>query len=698
MGLPSDVGGLSAELKHRPSSQYGDRTSGWSRLFGADHLSVGVIARDRLSILAVLWALMAFVLRPMLEAAHYGRGGPLAGLYQTIDNPLGFAMIFGFSQWLSVALLVVIVAVAHVRMCFGRAAGAAPDSLERWAVFPLAYVAALVFGYLAFFWTPVTTFTIITHDSFIFFDASYRILNGETAHVDFPTVLGAATLYLPALGAWLADGYGGSIELASAPVALLAGLAMAHAGLGRLPTGATATLIVVVFLVAVPAAIIGLPALEHRVSHTFIEGEPVVLAENLSHAMFYNRWGWAMLVPMFTYLAPRVGGTASDRDMARSWLADTLVMATLLTFLFYTKITFFAVGCASALLYAWLNPQPWRTLAVGVGASLVAVLAIGLAGGFLGAYLQELWTVAQISGGKTNTLLVIVRQNLLPLLVAVLPLGAVALEKRFTWQDGVVCGFMMLMSLFIILQNAQLTNIVTLTALAGYGLARYWSAGRSLLGRYLVVSAFLISTLAIIFDRSIIMVDQAIASRREEVREPAHWAGIPAMKRVYIAEREGAFDRLQSAENDIELMEEFHLVNRIGSKEYMRQGEYMIGLMSGMAELEAVMRPGDSVASLDMANPFPFLMNARSAHGSYITLDGDRTISEDLHPDPEVLFADTDHVMIPKVAMLQHTVELVNELYDGWLTENYEQRNETVYWVRYSFRRSDVPASSLNLR
>lgn len=658
---------------------------------------LGQMLRDRVTILSAFWVIVAFVLRPMLEAAHYGRGGPLEGFYHDMGNPLGFAMMFGFSQWLSMALPVVLIGLLHVRLSFSKSPEvmAWRRALERWSAFPLAYTFALTVSYLAFFWTPTTTFTIITHDSFIFFDASYRILNGERPHIDFPTVLGAATLYLPAIGAWLAGGFGGSVELASAAVAMMAGLAIAHAGVGRYPSGVVSALVLVCFLTAVPASILGLPA---GSSHTFIGGEPVVLTEGLSHAMFYNRWGWALLIPMFAYLAPRVHAPTGRVWPAPSWLTDALVMSAILAFLFYTKVTFFAVGSVCAVLYAFLNPRPWRTLAVGIGVSLGLVLTFGISLGILGAYLQGLWAVAQISGGKTNTLLEVIRQNLPLMLVAVLPFGALALENKLTWKDGLVGGFIMVMSLCTILQNAQLSDIVTLSVLSAYGVARFWSSSDANLGRYLVVSAFMISTLGFVFNRSIAVVDQAIASRREEVREPAPWADIPAMRGIYIAERENAFKLLKDATNDIELLEAYHYVNRMGRKESMRQGEYMVALMEGVQELEAVMRPGDSVATLDMANPFPFLMHARSAGGSYITLDADRTISERLHPDPEVLFADTDHVMIPRAAMLQHTIQFVNEVYGDWLTENYEQREETLYWTRYSFKRSEIVASTLNLR
>src|SRR5262249_42892095 len=128
------------------------------------------------------------------------------------------------------------------------------------------------------------------------------IFQGEVPSVDFPTALGAVTLYLPALGAWLGGHYAGSVELASAIFALIIGLAIAQAGAGRLPVVVTSLLVGLVFLLVVPLAIIGSKEGE---ALTVIDGEAFVINDNLTYAMFYNTWGWAALIPVFAWLAPR---------------------------------------------------------------------------------------------------------------------------------------------------------------------------------------------------------------------------------------------------------------------------------------------------------------------------------------------------------------------------------------------------------
>lgn len=632
------------------------------------------LVSDRIGLLILFWALVAFGLRPALMAAHQGAAVPLlAGL---AADPAGLARLVGAVQWLSMILPVGALAIWHLRL-------APTADVRRTFAIPAAYALLLAAGYLAFVWTPVTYLSMITSDSFIFFDAIYRIGQGDVPHADFPTALGAASLYLPWLGSVFAGGYAGSVELISAPLALLIGLACAHAGMRRFPTGVTAGLAALVFLVTVPATLLGL---WYGDSHTFIDGQAVVLADNSTYAMFYNRWAWAAILPLLCYLAPRqapTGETEAERD--RSLMIEAAVMAVLLAFLFYLKVTYFMVGGAAAVIYAFMNARPWRTLAIGGGVTLALVVGVGLASGLLLPYLRDLAFVAKINAGKTDTLLTIMAENMTAILLALSPLGVLAALGRFEWRDALIGGFLALASVFLLVQNAQLFDMITLASLAAYGLARVWS-GDNRIARLAVAGAFLLTITPPMIDRNLGLIQQTSGARREEVRAPAAWAEIPTMRGVMLAERENMFDGIAAAKTENELIDAFTLSNRMKRKEVARQGEYMAALMAGMDDLKTAMKPGDSIVTLEMANPFPFLMGARTAKGSYLTLDGERTISLSTHPKPEDMFADADHVMIPRQS--SRTVDIANRLYDAWLTTHYAERVESLYWVRYSHRKA----------
>jgi hypothetical protein len=337
------------------------------------------LATDRYGLLLLLWGVVAFVVRPALLAAHAGAvGWPYAEIRNAMD-PVALAHTASVIQWVAFTGLVALAVIAHIRYSTANPAAFAGDA-SRFRI-AAAYALLLMAGYLLFLWSPASVFTIITHDSLIFFDSTYRISNGLVPSSDFPTALGAAQLYLPAWAAWLIGGYGGSVELASVWVAVGLGLACAAIGAQRMPIAVTAVLLGVVFLVTVPAAMLERWGGE---SQTLVNGETEILADNLSWAMFYNRWGWAALIPLFMVLVPR-----RDRSTAPG-LGEIAVLAAVLTFLFWLKVSYFAAGLGAAAVYAFLNPGMWRTLAIGGAMTAAGIVAIGLMTGNLLAYINDI--------------------------------------------------------------------------------------------------------------------------------------------------------------------------------------------------------------------------------------------------------------------------------------------------------------------
>jgi hypothetical protein len=125
----------------------------------------------------------------------------------------------------------------------------------------------------------------------------------------------------------------------------------------------------------------------------------------------------------------------------------------------------------------------------------------------------------------------------------------------------------------------------------------------------------------------------------------------------------------------------------MGRLQPLRQLEYMETLVAGADELRRVMKPGESVVTLDMSNPFNFMLGARPARGSWLTMDAGRTLTEELHPAPKDIFADADHVMIAKLSLTYTSSMLAMKVYAPWLAQHYAERVETPYWVRFSHRK-----------
>lgn len=662
MANPSDAGGVMPPR----------RNTSWLRLAG-----------DRLVWIGLVWLLLAFVLRPAAMAAHYGDGAGLAGWIGQNAEGAVLARLAGFMQWASLAGLILLLALGHV-----RALAAMPARANAFAGRLLAgagYAVAFCVGYLAFIWTPTTAVSLMLHDSFIFFDAIHRIDHGQRPSVDFPTALGAAMLYLPWLGSRLAGGYAGAIELSSAMVALLLCLACAQACAARQGAAVTAVLVAAVFLIVVPVMLEGYHAPS---SNTYEAGEYAGLNEYFANAMFYNRWGWGALIAVFAFLTPR------EKEQAAP-IAEIVTLGLILAFLFWVKISYFAVAGAAAVLYAFLGARPWRTLMVGAGVSLAGILAVALFTGNLLPYIADVLDVGRVSGFRVTDVAGLVKGNLLELILGMAPFLAIGLLGKLRQEDYWIAGLILLGTLFIINQNAQTSGLPTLLAASAYAVWRLRRDGSRPL-RILAALAFALPAATYVMDRGSGLLGQTTVARREEARPPPLWADIPALQNVYAQERENMIARVEAADTIDEKLQVLRGMALLGRRQFLRSAEYMATLTNAIEELRPVMRPGETVVELDFASPLAFLTETRPAKGYWITFDDGRTIDEKTYPEPETLFADADHVLSPKLFVEPDTGARLRLLYSDWLDANYGVRVETPYWTRWSHRKAGLrPATQL---
>lgn len=644
-----------------------------SRLAGVVGIARFLVA-DRIGLALLAWLLIAFVVRPVILSAHYDGGGFANDWLRASFAPRQLAQIAGATQWASLAGLILVMALAHVRFA---GLDAMQSARGRFAV-GSAYGVALTLGYVAFIWTPVTAVSLMLHDAFIFFDAIHRVDHGQIPSSDFPTPLGAAMIYLPWLGSKLSGGYAGAIEISSALVAVFLCLACAQAGARRFPPAVTAILVAAIFLMVVPAMLEGYLVPD---SMTIEAGEPTGIGDEYALAMFYNRWGWGAIIAMFAFLTPR----PDDRPTP---IAEIVTLGLLLVFLFWLKLSYFAVGAGVALLYAFLGPQPWRTLAIGGGVCVGGIALIALVTGNLFAYVSDMLLTSKVSGARFLGIFGLVKDNLLDLLTACSAMIVIGLTRRLTWQDFAIVGLVVFGSLFIINQNAQASGVPTLLVVGAYAIWRVSGDDNRVL-RLVAVVALALPALALILERSLGLLGQTMVARREEARPPPAWAGIAAMKGVFAQERESMFDTASSAKQGDQLSSH-RAMAMYGRRQILRSGEYMQTLMAGMEDLRPVLEPNESVVVMDFASPLAFLMQVRPAKGYWITFDDGRTISEEVAPEGDVLFQDADHVMMPRMFMEPDTAITLRNLYSDYLDGAYAQRVETTYWVRWSHRKADT--------
>jgi len=653
MADPSDAGG---ELPPRPPSFS-------LRLLG-----------DRLVWIGLAWLLLAFVLRPAAMAAHHGDVAGIAGWIRQHAEGAALARLAGFAQWGSLAGLVLLLAVGHVR--FVATMPARAQTFGGRLALGAAYAVTLSVGYVAFVWTPTTAVSLMLHDSFIFFDAMHRIDHGQRPSVDFPTALGAAMLYLPWLGSKIAGGYAGAIELSSAAVSLFLCLACAQACAARHGAAVSAVLVAAVFLIVVPVMLEGYDA---PASVTSESGEYVRLEDYFANAMFYNRWGWGALIAVFAFLTPRKKGQDAP-------IAEIVTLGLILAFLFWLKVSYFAVAGAAAVLYAFLGAKPWRTLMVGAGVALAGIITVALFTGNLFAYVGDVLAVGGVSGLRFSDIADLIKDNLLELLLGIAPLLAIGLMGRLQRDDFWIVGLILLGTLFIINQNAQTSGLPTILVASAYAVWRLRNDESRPL-RVLAALAFALPAATYVMDRASGLLGQTTVARREEARPPPLWADIPALRHVYAQEREDLIVRVEAVDSAQDKLAAFRSMALFGRRQYLRSGEYLGTLKTAMNELRPVLKPGETVVELDFASPLAFLTNTRPAKGYWITFDDGRTIDDETYPDPSMLFADADHVLSPRLFVEPDTAARLRKLYSAWLDANYGERVETPYWTRWSGRK-----------
>lgn len=629
------------------------------------------VAGDPVFVLALIWAVLAFALRPWLMAIHYGEAHAPAWLASA--NPKTLSSIAAGAQWLSLAGLLTLLTLVQLRI-----SRALPDiAATRHCAFAagVSYALACAVGYLAFVWTPTTAVSLMLHDAFIFFDAIYRIDQGQVPSHDFPTSLGAACLYLPALAAWMTGGFGGAIELASCWVALCLGAACAYGAAQRHSAWIVAALVTSIFLVVTPAILEGY---ESSASQTLVAGEFAPVGDKSAVAMFYNRWGWGAMIALFAFLGPA-------REKRRA--AEVFVFAAIIVFLAYLKASYAVVAVAAAAIYAFGGDRPWRTLALGAACVAAGFLAIGLVLGNLFDYVGDVFFVTRVSGGRVYEMFGAIGENLIEFAVAVAPWAVLVVQRRATRYDHAVAALTILGSLFLINQNAQSHGIPTLMALSAYCLLPRQGETANGPARAIALAAFVVLTAHTCFDRATGLLGQVALARSEESRGAPPWvAAMPMLKGVYAQEREAVLPELETAQTLDQRRQAYLDVAMLGARQVLRTGDYMRTLAAAKADLESVMSRKESVALLDFSNPLDFIMNGRPGRGFWITFDEGRTISEDVRPTPEALFADIDHVMIPKVWVEPDTAVQLRAYYEPWIAQHYRDRAETAYWVRYSHR------------
>lgn len=517
---------------------------------------------------------------------------------------------------------------------------------------------------------------LATHlgDLLTFLDAAHRLAGGQVPNRDFHSPLGPLAYALLALG-YVWSGFGGMMLLATALFAVLLLPLAIYSCLSRLPWPiALAFGLYIIVLSVAPAAI----------------GE---VAPRPMFAMFYNRFGYALLSLLFLFVLPRQQGLGSR------WL-DIAVMAASWLLLFYLKITYAAVGAAFLVALAWF-PHVRREAIGALVAAAVGVLVVELFWGGTAGYIGDIRAAASATGTVRGGVVGLLATTVNNIQGAYL-FGAVlllALVNRIRYDYMLLCLFMGAAGILLDRHNAQGPGILTfipgaLVATLAPRREADGAVGRSMLGSILLVGALV---LPIAVGAAGNLAFHFLTAVRQR---PPEFAG-PRFPNLMIAQAPTSTAAQPSAAvidagehgcgpvNPARL----NLDNRRG-QETLGERQFLAAIRNGAELLEREPRLGGKVLVPDLANPFNALTGRTAPTGIAAFYDAEITFSEAVHQPAETMFRDVGILMIPKYPHKYPTFDLMRRIYGGYIAANFDLAARSECWDAYRKKPVAGPSAS----
>ncbi len=492
---------------------------------------------------------------------------------------------------------------------------------------------------------------IFGHDIFILLDSGWRVLNGQRPAVDYSPGIGELLPLVMAAGLKLAHNSVRGIGYASALLGGIVGLwsyAIARNRMGWIPASLTSLLLT---LIAVAPYPLGL------------------LPNMFSHAMVYNRYGYALLgmvvLESFQRAQRRVGS-----------LSTGIISAALL----FLKPSYGLVALVFAGYSVALDRHNWRRpigILLGLAAGILAMMA-WLRFDFEAVFstLRLLassrrdglswWDVrwAVIKGlpdflvlallsvfvGVTRSSKESIAQSFDPLAVAILVMLGGALLLATNGQAG---GYPL--------------NAVLAILMVEQGLVAAKESGVGVTSGFLRADTVILLVGLVCFGPDLLANASGVGSAILESRRN------PPAPEVA---------RFQSP----------HLLGLLlydvpfgTPADYRSNGRvYITYVNDGMDLIRRVSKPSETVFTLDMVNPFPYALLRLPAIGGSDCITFNHQFNDEYKPTPDRLFGSADIVMVPKHPSAADVD--TNGLFRNYLPriqERYRLCAETGWWQLY---------------
>ncbi len=495
---------------------------------------------------------------------------------------------------------------------------------------------------------------IFGHDTFVPLELGWRVLNGQRPHLDFVSGWGPVWPLLEALGLTVSGHSANGVGYASAFVALIVGV-WCFLLTSELLLDASRILLSLFLaaLVASPHSLGWSPLLP-------------------SHAMAYNRYGYALVILILVECCGRVRDLQSPyrRDWINGFSSGAALGLTL-----FLKSNFFLVAVVLiGLISCLLSRFTWaRILGLFGGFGLVSVAMLAYLRFNLTAMLGDLQMIAGARGAALHSLrvfrIVFDNASLLLTFVLFMFITAMLLGDRITSWRGL-----------------RLPAIGLLVFCADIGLL----SSNTQPGSFPLCAVFAI----LIFDE-LVRDLQTLPASQASLRRPAYFGALCLAVVLFLPQLSsdvtglacGAWLKAQWLASG----HEPHFTSPNLRPLLLYDGEeprsngtiFTRYVNDGVALLERNTRPDETILSMDMTNPFPYALQRKPAHGGFAAPTYGLNIDDEHRPAAEKLFGDADIVMVPKRPA---TDSRFARSYQTSIDQRYYQAAEDEWWWMYRRR------------
>ncbi|MGP8246330.1 MAG: hypothetical protein ACLQVN_17650 [Bryobacteraceae bacterium] len=481
---------------------------------------------------------------------------------------------------------------------------------------------------------------VFEHDTFFALDGAYRVLRGQVPHRDFSSAWGPLTFLMDAAGLKLSG--------------------MRPAGLGYANAAWGAVVAIWAYGIARPRLSSGL-ACAAGIYTLLLTVAPFALGYSplaFSHAMAYNRYGFALLGIMLME-ASEPGGVPGAFSSGAAWA--------LLAFL---KISY-AVMAVPVLLLGWaFREAPARRFWwLCGGAGVVTLLALGYLRFDLADMLRDL---AAAASGRSRSWRP--GEMLNPASVAeAIPL--VLLAAVCGWKSrrapglrvAAIAAVTLAVSGVLLSTNHQAESL----PLAGYaamvlasGALARWAMPRKI-GVLLLMG---LSVVPLALENGAALAGAAM--------EESRLRGAAADRLACARGRAMDFEPVASS-----------MTSETGGPAYVD------ALNDGLDLIRRRAEPGAGVVAMDMFNPFDYLLDRRPPRGGIVAAAYNYAFSDAIHPSAGRFFGDARYAMVRKYSTAVEDYEIeayhvrgLERIYGRALRERFRMVEETAHWELWERR------------